>query len=522
MDLYQPPPRITFNGDKKPYLSLIEREAFANMSEKELYEIFKKRFEDLNHSEKVPDSFVVHVPFTQEEHDYVIEYLSIMKFMNPQIFQHNFPIQLEEKLTNRNRYHILNYISDLIYRKDSSFEEGEALYARKPKEDKPDICKKTIFKEWKKLYRAICCDHEVTSISGIRHITKAAFIVFANESQPLVINMGKIKDDDESDGIELSTLVTSALKFIDSYSSCVTYGTWATIYYQNCFYVFNFTKPGRIRNSRTYHSVKIPSGEADLSNKSYELIPSKTQLNTFVIKLDECYYFCSFQNDSAALSYTKVNEKLRDAKYTEDGRIILLTSMHEIKEFDENDSVQEINGELKDFSDSDLVECEGDAYVFANGNEVIVVPFDSPNEPAGQIEYRFEFELDAESIVTSAYSNGSLAFRTSDSLYVCRCNKTKRYITVSNEDLDVSQAKLYPITYKTMVGDETKDYTAFAVISNGINIFNTDGSFLFNTYEIPQDKNSGSFYTYINPNGKFFIFTSDTGITYIELNNPIL
>ena len=137
-------------------------------------------------TQKTPDFFIIHVPFSEEEHKKVIEYLSIVKLINFDIPFHHLPFQLQITLKNRSINSIMNYIGELIYRKSSSFDsEAKDIRLYKPKEMK--IIIETNYISYKSLKMNLNRLNKI--FLGFKYIFNQTFILFFENEYPIIYDI---------------------------------------------------------------------------------------------------------------------------------------------------------------------------------------------------------------------------------------------------------------------------------------------------------------------------------------------
>ena len=551
MDLYQPPPIFGQTG-QKPYLSYIERESYKRIDKEQF-------FNELQTQTNSPDQteFLIHEPFTQEEHDLVIQYLALMKFINPTIYQHNFPIQLEKKLPGRNRYHIQNYICDLIQRGSASYEPGERIIVKKPSGKLKDLSIKNVHKRWEKLFEMASITRERTKIKGIKHICNAAFIIFLEDIQPIVVDCSLLDNKTPTSPI-VSTLIAQGLNFIESYDKCVTYGKWAVLFHRPNFYLFDFTKPGKIKSANTFYSMKVVEGgentpfqsknresetsslESDSPDETLPkviTVPSPKVSNKFIAYILNgicALYWCPSEENQIVEPRILADNDTVFACFTESDHIIVVVRNAEISysvyEFDQDgiclnqtssDQDTIINNPTLTLDEFEFVECNGDAIVFHNNSELTlrIYPFQNNSNQSIKQDKVYELQYE-ENIKKCAFANGVILLHTNENyLLICNCEYSRELKPVDSDKLYLSDdTLLYPIQYKTSANSVV---VAFALVGSDIVIISENRRILFEPYKLPGVGIKQNAF-YIHPNGLFIVFATDGELTFLTLAKPNL
>ena len=533
MDLYQPPPKFE-TSDVHPYLSYVEREAYKRLDKAELYQRFKSR------ATKNSPNIEIHIPFTQQEHELVIQYLALMKFLSPTVYQHNFPIQLEQKLKQRNRYHIQNYICDLIARGSASYEEGEPIIAYKPRTETKSIEKTIQIESWENVLAAAQIQREKKEVIGIKHISYASFVVYMKDIQPIVIVCNKLSTTKNK---AISTLLTQGLNFIDSYETCTTNGNWAALYHTPSFYLFDFTHPGTVKAFNTFSCTKLTEEStiptpfiqkataADTQNEDGETIklitiPSRKTNYKFLAEIQDgplALYTCSPSEQSSVQPVFLLPDKTKFACFTDSDRIIAIHEDNDVYEFDKDgkcinrnqiDEESYENEPVLRLPDYEFIECKGDALVFKNGTELIIFPFKTDSESRQTIcpNESKKLMIPDVQILACSFAYDVIAFVSSEAIFICN---SKNSINVKSialpEKAQPEKFSLWPLVYAT---PENHPFVAFAVITSQMIVYSENGTQLFKPLPLSQDPISEKC-IYVHPSGQFLVYASQTDIRFI-------
>ena len=130
----------------RPYLCELERLAFKRTDQRVLYDSITTTRDRKGRERAKPASFIVHVPFNEREHSLVLEHLTLYRFLDLTRPLHALPFQLirdmrpkdaeginDERTMCRDCNGILSYVSELVLRESSLWNEGDEVLELNPR-----------------------------------------------------------------------------------------------------------------------------------------------------------------------------------------------------------------------------------------------------------------------------------------------------------------------------------------------------------------------------------------------------
>jgi len=473
-----------------PYLSSIEREAFNRSDKASMYRTASLQ---VNGS---PDYFIIHVPFTKDEHDRVIEYLSIIRFVDFDIPYHHLPFQLQNVLKNRSMKAILNYIGELIVKKSCSYDLNEKeirLYSpTKQNVDFVDVSfpLSNLFGQIKGPIRIVY--H--------KHIINRTFVILVEDSLPVVYTMRKnemelMKLYCQDVPIEKQKICCQDLPIEEQKYCfvCPSNAKWGCLYYDQQLIFWNFTKKFEI----SIRGNKIDSYKS--KRKTIEFM----DLKKMVASESKKYTLAAIFRDNVSVFkkgvyiHQLLSETANDIVFTKDHELIVVTENNSILVYDDSDF--SLKYENVAFTGFVLIpNSKGDAFVFQDNTDHIYV-YTYQNKV-----YDISFN---SKIKQAAFCGGSLSCLTVD-----------RTVFIANLD----QQKSMVCCPKITIDQRIKENESLWPIGNSVFcfcsqsklvIFNSSGysnEHKFNGHKIISE--------YIDNNGKFGVFVHSNDIVLYEFN----
>lgn len=248
MDFFIPSEPFLFgDGNLKPYLSWAEREAFMRADKRALHETL---LASCPHSSK-RSRFVVHIPFDEREHLFILQYLSVAQFLDLSIPLHNLPLQMQIVLPERTPNSVVKYIGDMVRRGSSSYDaEDKMLYVDPPYPPKFPMLGRGSFWNFYELLSSKATDGR-KQLSSVIHISNLTF-AFVPMNAPIIAV-------DVTNGGHINRILGEGDKFTVAKDSCCIY-TGSRITF------FDFLRPMKaVTPTRTTRTFASDSFDLDCS-----------------------------------------------------------------------------------------------------------------------------------------------------------------------------------------------------------------------------------------------------------------
>jgi hypothetical protein len=255
----------------RPYLGILEQEAFRRTNHHHLYHAAADATRHINPSAR-PESFVVHVPFSPEEHQMVEEYLTLSHF-----FHIRYPIPaLPTMLTtprrdispyaiHRDDLSVLEYFNDQL-RNRSTLPNGDdcVIQLQRKNRNFPVLsqsksCTGIEVSDW---YRRIGIKKDTIEVVHANGLCRSLIILFVADAPPVVVSIADSAGRTSSDSFSPRFLVNTRLMLTAGGFPvyCCDHQRYLLLVQNKVFTFFDLLRPARFElNDSQDQKHSVPS-----------------------------------------------------------------------------------------------------------------------------------------------------------------------------------------------------------------------------------------------------------------------
>ena len=189
-----------------PYLNQYNRETFLRSDTKNLFQKLNKTKRDLSIDNKIG----IHIPFTEDEHLKILQYLLLTKYYDPNIPLHCLPFQVMRSMHHksdndwtipRSADAIIQYLTDIYIRKSIQFNaEDEPIILSQNKDKFPKRSNSGVRRNLKDPIESIGMTSKTSKPVKIQMIHYNAAALFITDVPPIVIDLTTLQNSQQDKG----------------------------------------------------------------------------------------------------------------------------------------------------------------------------------------------------------------------------------------------------------------------------------------------------------------------------------
>lgn len=375
--------------DFLPYLNQYNRELFYRTNSQDLYYKLSDSIQSRNEKSHQNDPrFVIHVPFSQKEHESVLKYLLLTKYYNLHDPIHSQPFQImralnktDEKgeLVHRSSESIIQYLSEIYIQQSTLFNaDDKTIFLTSKLHSFP---KKEVNNQFQlaEQIKQIGMNSERSKLIKIQEILPTAAIIFITDVSPIVIDLSiglKNKSTSQQSQYEACFLMSSSSRFLITGNPefCSDYHRFCCFYEHGTLNFIDLKHRVKFKNKSThipsFKCFPYPCYEAlyklcacsDLEDDGNMLIAAVTDSGTI-----SAWVFHWADRTVSRSSYDpreSQNSRPTKLEWIQGQRLVVVMDNKDIKVISFPWEGKEVEPEIFTMNvPHHFVECQGDAYV---------------------------------------------------------------------------------------------------------------------------------------------------------------